>query len=79
MQQGVIGGKIGGQPTRVLLNLYNQEKSKMEVQEAEGSYSSKTKQNISRPELVCRSRTIWLTEKLGSQDEGPHNTMVSIY
>lgn len=63
MQQGVLRGKIDGQPTTMLLNLYNQEKSRLDVQEAEGSYSSKNFSKtdpliVSMPELVFRCRTL---------------------
>lgn len=61
MQQGVLGGKMDGQPTEVLLNLYNQEKSRMDAQGMEGSYSSVLKvvlELVFGAELVFRHRTI---------------------
>lgn len=54
-EQGVPGAKIDGQPTKVLLNLYNQEKSRMDAQGTEGRYFSFLKVVL---ELVFRHRTI---------------------
>lgn len=56
MQQGVLRGKIDGQPTTMLLNLYNQEKSRLDVQEAGGSYSSK---NFSKTDRSLHGTYEW--------------------
>lgn len=71
--------KTGRQPTRVLFNLYDQKRGRMNEQKAEGNCHNKVTITLPRtiPEPIFRFRTCWLKRWLERQEEGPHNTMAN--